>query len=392
MLMLRLCHRIAALGLALLAGCAAAPPAGLPPGLLNDALFGHPAPPPDAPAVFSLSPAMLHEVQALLARTPRAADRPRALLDALRAIDGLKLDYDASFTRNAAQAHAARAGNCLSLVVMTAALARAMGLEVGFQATHSGEAISREADLILRTGHVNLVLGAERRTGTFDGSAMARNDVRWVVDFMPAELLRGQRMDRIDERRVLAMFMNNRAVETLIEQRPAEAYAWVREALRQDAAYAAAVNTLGVVYQRAGHLAAAAAAFEQALVHDVRHVAAISNLVPVLRALGRQVEAARWAERLVALEPYPPGHFLVQGQVAMAERQYRLARRLFQQELAQAGPSHDVHFWLAQAHWALGEAGQARTHLQAAMAWSANPSQQARYAAKLQALQGQTLH
>jgi hypothetical protein len=46
------------------------------------------------------------------------------LFDALYGNGRLRLDYDSAMTRNATEAFAARSGNCLSLVLMTAAFAR----------------------------------------------------------------------------------------------------------------------------------------------------------------------------------------------------------------------------------------------------------------------------
>ena len=45
----------------------------------------------------------------------------------------LGLEYDATSTRTASEAYAARAGNCLSLVIMTSAFAKALGLPVYYQ-------------------------------------------------------------------------------------------------------------------------------------------------------------------------------------------------------------------------------------------------------------------
>ena len=56
-----------------------------------------------------------------------------ALLEALYTQGELRLEYDARRTRTAAEAFDARMGNCLSLVIMTAAFATEMQLQVRFQ-------------------------------------------------------------------------------------------------------------------------------------------------------------------------------------------------------------------------------------------------------------------
>ena len=379
---------------AALAGCAALAPPPSPAPLLHDALFAHPPRPAGADEVFTLDAPMRAHLQAVVARTSRVADRPAALAESLDALGDLRLDYDASITRNAREAYAAHAGNCLSLVIMAAALAREMGLEVGFQSAATGDVFSREAELTLRSGHVNLVLGNRRPPARVPSALVGVTidlDERLVVDFLPPEALKGIKLEVIDQRRVLAMYMNNRAVETLVAQRPAEAYAWAREALQHDSGFWAAYNTLGVVYQRSGHLAAAAAVFEHTLVFDPRNVATIGNLEQVRRAQGDEAQANALAVRRLALEPHPPFHFLRLGQAAMAEGQFARARSLFMRELANRGPSHELHYWLAQAQLALGDTALAQQSLRRAMDWSQTPGQQARYAAKLDVLKARAM-
>lgn len=390
---------LGALGLvlsAMLAGCASLPPPAPPADLLQDQLFGAPPRPADADAVLALSPAMRTHLQALRSRVGRNTELPLALAQSLyRPADepgGLRLDYDASTTRNAAEAFAARSGNCLSLVVMTAALAGALDLEVGFQAVPGDDFFRREADLTLRTGHVNLVLGEPARLRALRsvGTELTRRQL--VIDFLPLETARALPAVPITQQRVLAMFMNNRAVEALLDRQPASAYAWVREALRTDPGFTAAFNTLGVVYQRSGHLAQAAAAYDWVLVLDGREVAAMDNLAQVRRAQGREAEALAWEQRRLALEPVPPFHFLKLGQAALAAQDWALARRHFQRELRSQPDSHEAWFGLARVHLALGDRPQAEEALRRAQEASATAGEQARYAGKLAALRALAVH
>lgn len=386
---------LGALGLSLstlLMGCASAPPPLPPATLLQDTLFGMPPRPADADAVLAVSPAMRAHLDALRGRIGRGTELPLALAQSLYQPGGLRLDYDASITRNAAEAFAARSGNCLSLVVMTAALAGALDLEVGFQAVPGDDFFRREADLTLRTGHVNLVLGEPARLRALRSVSAELTRRQLVIDFLPLETARGLPAVPITQQRVLAMFMNNRAVEALLDRQPASAYAWVREALRTDPGFTAAFNTLGVVYQRSGHLAQAAAAYDWVLVLDGREVAAMDNLAQVRRAQGREAEALVWEQRRLALEPVPPFHFLKLGQAALAAQDWALARRHFQRELRSQPDSHEAWFGLARVHLELGDRPQAEEALRRAQEASATAGEQARYAGKLAALRALAVH
>ncbi len=98
-------------------------------------------------------------------------------------------------TRNAAQAFAARSGNCLSLVIMTAAFAKEMGLPVAYQNVYVDETWSRIGDIYFSIGHVNLTLGRRH-----DPTSVRDDEADLLtIDFLPPSELRGLRT-RVDRR------------------------------------------------------------------------------------------------------------------------------------------------------------------------------------------------
>jgi hypothetical protein len=232
-----------ALALMALLGCAGGPlaPPLEPQALLRDEAFPKPAQAIDASEVFAIDDAMreyLRHARPLM----RKHGLPKGLVNALYTRAELKLEYDASYTRNASQAFAARTGNCLSLVVMTAALAKELGLDVEFHTAYADETWSRSGTLLLRSGHINITLG--RRTVD---RARGEDPSRWTIDFLPQDDLRGLRTARLKEATVVSMFMNNRAAEALARDAVDEAYWWAREGLIADPSFVGVLNTLGVV-------------------------------------------------------------------------------------------------------------------------------------------------
>ncbi len=378
---------LAAAALAL-AGCAAPPPAPVPHALWRDASYPAPARPlPSADALFALSPPMeqfLRTQVGGLGGTNSAPDPRRALVEALyRPLDvegaGLRLAYDASLTRNAAEAFEARAGNCLSLVMMTAALAQRLGLAVGYQRVYSDTSYSLAGTLTLASGHVNLVIGF-RPSPLMSGRSTAEP---LVVDFLTPSETAHQRSVPIAEATVVAMYFNNRAAELLVAGDTAAAYWHAREALRHDPRFVGAANTLGVVHQRAGLADAAEAAFRHVLAAEPQSTAALGNLLGLLQAQGRKAEAEPVAARLAALEPVPPLHWLRLGREALAAGDAALALTLLKRELRRQPEQDDVHLALAEAHLRLGNLAQSQHHLAQAAAHTPRQADQQRYAAKL---------
>src|SRR6478735_11339257 len=170
----------------LLAACAGAPPQVVIPErstVFNDALFKPPSQRISASDVFALSPEMQEYLRTDISRVVRTKGSQHGLFDALYDKGLLKLEYDAAMTRNASQAFAARAGNCLSLVIMTAAFAKEMGMAVSYQNVFVDETWSRSGDFYLSIGHVNLTLGPRLHEYT-------PNEVTMTIDFLPPQDLR----------------------------------------------------------------------------------------------------------------------------------------------------------------------------------------------------------
>ncbi len=348
--------------------------------LLRDDLFTPVSRRVSADDVFSLSEAMRNYLRTTIAEEIRAKGPYRGLFDALYSQGQLKLDYDASVTRNAAQAFDARAGNCLSLVIMTAAFAKELGIEVEYHSVIATESWTRSADLYLGSAHVNLVLGRN------SADPMTREAHSWRIDFRPPEEIRGYRTRVVRESTVVAMYLNNRAVESLVAGAVDEAYWWAREAAVRHPDFLAAYNTLGVIYMRRGHFSQAEGALRYVLDREPGNLAALSNLAQVLRKTGRASEAEAFARKLKSREPYRPFHFFDLGTAAMERGEYALAREHFTAEIERDAYHHEFHYWIAMAYLKLGKASQAGRHLRLAIEHSATPGLRDLYTAALHAV------
>jgi len=364
-----------------LAGCASAP--SQPPDMiLRDALFDAPSQPIRATDVFAVSPEMKAFLASDVERLVRLKGTRQGLFEALHDKAGLSLDYDSAVTRNAADAFAARKGNCLSLVIMTAAFAKEMRLAARYQNVFTDETWSRNGSFYLSIGHVNVTIRGTRVEpgyGHYDRDEM-------TIDFLPPADLGSLRYWVIDESTIVAMYMNNRAVEALIAGAVNDAYWWAREALKQDPHFLSASNTLGAVYRAHGNLPEAQRALEYVLAHEPANASAMSNLVTVLAQRGDAVAARQLQARLARIEPTPPFAYFERGLAAMKAGDYRLARDMFAREVDRAAYYHEFRFWLALAYAHLGEMEQARASMAIALENGPTRADRELYAAKLERL------
>ncbi len=368
--------------IALLSACASAP-TGSSATVFHDELFV-PAPAKfDPQSLFQVSDAMRRYLQVDIAGSLAAKGRMQGLYDALYSDQQLKLEYDTVQTRTASETFLARSGNCLSLVIMTAAFAKELGLNVYFQGVSTEENWLRRDKYYFLAGHVNVTIGRMRKmvlSGNGAGKFL-------TIDFEPLVENVAQRAWQIKETTIVAMYMNNRAAETLAEGDTNGAYWWAREAVVHDVKFLPAQINLAVIYRRAGHPTLAQSTLNNVLSLDPNNVVALSNLVSLLAELNRPAELALVTARLKRLRDYQPYHFFKLGVAAMQVKNYALARDMFKQETRSQPNNSEFQFYLALAYIGLGDQKTAKRHLSNAIKTSSSLKEQGIYAAKLGRIQ-----
>jgi Tfp pilus assembly protein PilF len=367
------------------AGCASAPPAPRPyvADLFHDARFGAPSEPVSTERLFALSAPMTAYLNSEIFRGEvQRKGAEMGLVDALYDRQSLRLDYDGSATRDAAATFAAKRGNCLSLVIMTAAFAKALKLEIAFQDVQIDTEWSRNGELYVGNTHVNLSVVTPSTLNTNNGESLNRI----TIDFVPPPQAGQQRMTRISENMIVAMYLNNRAAEEFSHQRLDNAYWWARAAVEREPNFVAGYNTLAVVYQKRGEQALAERVYKRALALAPNDTVLMTNLAPLLAQMGKTAESRALAARAASLEPEPPFHFFERGMLAMENGRYAEARQMFGREVRRSPYNHEFHYWLAMAHLRLGEARAARDEMAIALNNSTSTDASARYSSKLAAL------
>lgn len=365
----------------LAAGCAVEPQAPPSTEVFVDSAFKPPSVQIDPQAALALSPAMRRFADNEMAREIRDKGLRDGLIDALYTKGRLQLDYDAEITRTAAEAFDARRGNCMSLVLMTAAFARHLNLPVRFNSVYLEESWTRSNNIFFVAGHVNISLvrplATSARTTVFGDPELL------TIDFLPPDQVRGHRSRVIDETTVVAMFLNNRAAEALTVGQVDDAYWWARAAIKTDSRWLSAYNTLAVLYRRKGLHDNAEATLRLVLEREPLNTQALSNLILVLSDKGRREEAQRYADQLAQIQPVPPYKFFDEGVAAMKAGEFAAARSLFRKEIARAAYVPEFHFWLGLADFGLGDVAGARGELAKAMENSATVKDRELYGAKL---------
>ncbi|WP_418357468.1 tetratricopeptide repeat protein [Shewanella basaltis] len=264
-------------------------------------------------------------------------------------------EYRDHFTRPASETVLNRQGNCMSLVVLSAALADVLKVPVEFYDINVEPIWDRRGGFFLVNGHVNLSLLPPENTQSvvFRGAEV-------LVDFLPERSVRAYEKQKVNKRQLSAMYYNN----------------------------VAAINTLAVIYRHKGFSNEAEQVYRAALNIDPNDLSTLYNLALIL---GKQDRLEEWAQVHKVLELARinnPFYYFDMAQQAYFDRQYQDALVWYKRAVAKADYRHEFYFGLSRAYWATGEERLAEKHLKRALALS-DVSNKQRYQSKLQAMRKQ---
>ena len=327
--------------------------------------------PPTPAEVMAIPP----ELRELVHQRVRNASNSRKIrLDRLATLlfdqDGLGMQYVEDATYTVAEAYRTRKANCLTFTLLTIALAREAGLQAypqEIERTLSWN--SAGENIFVQNMHVNAGLHIDGR--------------QFTIDVASSELLTHSPPRRVADARLLSLYYNNRAMELVLQERPAEARIWLTLALDIDDRHATPWNNAGVLAMRERDLSTAELHFLKALQLNPGHAGALANIVSHYQRLGNEAHAAKWrrqAERVLHSDPLQ--QFLLgrraeqQLDLMEAVKRYKRAIRLDKRQ-------HLFHSAIARVWLQLGEPERAREALMAAAELDADSD---RYQAKLDKL------
>ncbi|QFU21512.1 hypothetical protein FM038_004685 [Shewanella eurypsychrophilus] len=290
-------------------------------------------------------------------------------------------EYRDNTTRTAGETYSDRAGNCMSLVLLTAAIADEIGVDVEFQDIEVPPVWDKQGNFYLINGHVNLKLLPRTTTDTVFVSRRAIQ-----VDFLPERAVRAYSKIKVDKQTVLAMYYNNVAAESLVIGEYDRAYGLLKLGIAQKPDYVPALNTLAVLYRYKGLDQQAEILYKLALDVSANNMNALYNYAILLGSQGRLEE---WAEIHKVLEldrignPY---YYYDMAQQAYFDREYQDALLWYKRAVDKADYRHEFYFGLSRAYWATGDERRAKKNMQKALSLTRDENSKIRYQAKLHAM------
>lgn len=281
----------------------------------------------------------------------------------------------------ASQAYATKSGNCISLAVLTKALADLVGVKIEFQTIVSAPVYNIESDFMLSSDHVRTFLYDPDFNKEINTTYLTKPAI--VIDYLPTSTdITGP---RVSEHTFIAMFYRNLAADAVLQGNYTQALAILRTALDYAPTYAAVINLVAVIHRRLEQDTVAEQFYQYGLQVADSKLTLISNYAVLKQSLGETEQAAALFQSLASLNENDPYRWYILGKDAAMKHQYRDAVTFYRKAIAQAPYLHQLHFELALAYYNSEQPGQARQALESAAKLSSLGNQQ-RYQAKLEAL------
>ncbi|BFM05634.1 hypothetical protein GCM10025791_45080 [Halioxenophilus aromaticivorans] len=344
-------------------------------------LFGPAIPVPQASQILSLTPSQQQHFLDFYRREKiRDAFTDDIIYQYLQA-NLHRFNYH-SGTFTARETLAQLQGNCLSLAIVTAALTQLTDAEIRYELVDATPVFEQQNSIVERGVHVRskILRPVKETEQTIYGRSMGT-----VVDYFPSKDVRF--LSNVSGVEFIAMFYNNIAAEHLTRGDFKAAYWYSRKALELAPHYAANINTMAVIYRRAGAADVAETIYRYALTLPTDQLTILKNYRALLALQKRDAEVAELDKKIAKIYDPNPYVWVKLGDEAYRQQQYDEAKSYYQKAVALAPYVQRGYMGLARVWLALENYPKTEKMLRKAMANSYQQKQVQRYQAKLAALE-----
>lgn len=308
-------------------------------------------------------------------------DQIQALVQHVFSRSDLNLLYRAEANTVANQTFRNRAANCLSMSIMTYALATELGFKVRFQDIEIPEYWTIREGQSLLNGHINLQIlppSSRDHIQFFTRGFEVDFDAQATRQHFPKTLLKLNQ--------VVAMFHNNNGADALLKKDYVTAYAYFRAAFMQSSDLPSVLANLGYLYRLTGHYELAERTYLRAIKKDKNNLTAWRNLSYLYRYMDHDEKANDIVNRVKRKRADNPFFHINLGDKAFEKQQWHIALRHYQHALKLDKSTHEVFFGLGKTYFELGNIKRSYHYLQLAKKKSRTQQEQAAYQGKIDML------
>jgi Tfp pilus assembly protein PilF len=269
-------------------------------------------------------------------------------------------------------------GNCLSLAILTTALADSVGLKTKHQMMNSEPIYHRHSNIMKTSGHVRTFVFSKEKKGRNVRSEAA------VIDYFPE--IKEVAGEFVSEEDFISMYYQNLAGEAIIAKDYDTAFSYLQEALKQNQYNPYTLNTLAVLHNQVEQHENTKKLYEFAINNTKKTVNLVSNYANYLEAHGQADKAKSLLIEIETTEDSNPYEWLDIANQNLKDGEHELALQYFERALELGPYLHEVHFGLAQLYWQQGNTDKAIESLEKAKELTPEYPQKRLYIAKAMTL------
>lgn len=271
-----------------------------------------------------------------------------------------------------------RSANCLSLSIMTYAMAKYAGFDATFYEVDIPEYWTRRDGFSVLNGHINLTIEMpDKISVAYIGPSSAD------VDFDPQMIRSHFPRVPVSKRTILAMFYNNKGADALIDNAYTRAYSYFRAAAVLSPELQQTWVNLGILYRMVDAYEEAEQSYRYALNLDDGNLTAWENLSILYKHKGETDKAKDIMEMVALRRKNNPFYHFILGEQAFEEGRFDDALTYYQRALKLDDRRHEVLFGLAKLYYEQGDITNAQRYMKRAVQLAPNGQDAERYASKL---------
>lgn len=282
-------------------------------------------------------------------------------------------------TYTASEAMENFSGNCLSLAILTTALANLVDIDVSYQLVNSAPVYTRYHNVMTLSSHVRTELHSPdfvKEEGFFYIFTP-----KLIIDYFPQ---RGNVVGKtVSKEDFISMYYQNMAGDALVKEQLNLTYSFIVKALQQSPHNSSTLNTLAVLFKYAGNFEQAEHIYKEALDLDADSLNLISNYIILLEEQERLAEAEVLNESIDKIDDENPYRWYDIANKHFENGDFHRALKYYQRALDVAPYLHEGYFYLAKTYHQLGRTQQSEIAIKKALEMSYLPKDRHLYQAKM---------
>jgi len=281
----------------------------------------------------------------------------------------------------ASEALANKTGNCVTLALLVAALAKEVAVEVAYRTSYSEPMLGFRDDIALSANHVQSYL-LEPKLHPSD--KLSDRDAL-VVDYYKDPLDRMGEM--FNSERFFAVVYNNLAADALLAKDPSKAFWLSKKALQYDPNFSPSINLIAVIYRQQGDLESAQHWFEYGLKQPKNSVLIVGNYLKLAEQKQDHPLQKRLRTLIDAAEDDNPYAWYYLAEQFRQQGEFNQAVKFYQKLVDVAPYLHHVNVELAKLYVELGQSDHAVQVLKQGENYAYDAGSRERYSNKIKMVQ-----